>query len=77
MSRARQGSFTDEVAVKIDETLSGTTYVGSAPLGSATASAVWQIKKIVESAGITTITWADGNSVFDNIWDNRASLTYS
>jgi hypothetical protein len=52
------------------------TYVGKAAIGSATSSAVWQIKKIDESSG-TVITWADGNSSFDNIWDNRASLTYS
>lgn len=22
-------------------------------------------------------TWADGNTQFDNVWDNRATLTYS
>ncbi len=38
---------------------------------------VWQIFKMVEAAGVTTITWADGDTAFNNIWDNRASLTYS
>lgn len=52
------------------------TYVGKAAIGSSSASSVWQIKKIDETSG-TVITWADGNSSFDNIWDNRASLTYS
>lgn len=75
--RIRAGDHTNEVITKIDEALAGTTYVGLAPLGSATSAAAWQIKKIVESAGVTTITFAGGSSVFDKIWDNRASLSYS
>lgn len=75
--KIRAGSYTNEVNLKLDEAVSGTTYIGKAPHGAATSSASWQIKRIVESAGVTTITWADGNSAFDNIWDNRASLSYS
>lgn len=75
--KTRANTFTNEVMVKIDENVAGTTYIGKAPIGSSTASAVWQIQKMVESANVTTVTWADGNSVFDNIWDNRASLSYS
>lgn len=52
------------------------TYVGRADTGSASSSAVWQIRKIDESIGATT-TWADGDGSFNNIWDNRESLTYS
>ncbi len=52
------------------------TYVGQAAIGSLTSSAVWQIKKLDETSG-SIITWADGDDSFDNIWDNRASLTYS
>lgn len=51
-------------------------YLGRAPTGSSTAGAVWQIRKIDETTG-TIITWADGNDSFDNIWDNRESLSYS
>lgn len=58
------------------DTSGAITYVGKAAIGSSSASALWQIKKIDETSG-TVITWADGNSNFDNIWDNRASLTYS
>lgn len=76
-SNIQAGDFTQEYAIKIDESVAGTTYIGKAPVGKATSAATWQIMKMVESSGLTTITWADGNSVFDNIWDNRASLTYS
>lgn len=64
-------------AVRLDDAGGGVTYVGNAVAGSVTSASVWQIKKIVESAGDITITYADGDSLFDNIWDNRASLTYS
>ena len=73
--KIRTNSFTDELIVKLDESLAGTTYIGFAPLGSATSAATWQIKKMVESAGVTTITFAGPS--FNRVWDDRASLTYS
>ncbi len=62
-----------------DTTTANVTYIGKAALtGSAiaTSSAVWQVQKIDETTGMI-ITWADGDSSFNNIWDNRASLTYA
>lgn len=57
-------------------TTASTTYIGSASIGSLTSAAVWQIFKIADSSGDKTITWADSDNSFDNIWDNRASLSY-
>lgn len=65
------------LAVIVDEPSAGVTYVGKAAIASATSAASWQIIKMVESGTTTTITWADGNSSFDNIWNNRAALSYS
>ena len=62
---------------KIDEPDSSTTYIGNAAISSSTASGVWQIKKISVSGTVTTISWAGGTDAFSNIWDNRASLSYS
>lgn len=59
-----------------DDTASPITYLGEALPGSLTGSAIWRVSKIDITAGVIT-TWADGNSNFDNIWSNRASLTYS
>ena len=50
-------------------------YVGEAAIGTATSAASWRIKKVDNTSGII-ITWA-GTGVFDQVWDNRASLTYS
>ena len=52
------------------------SYAGKALAGSSPSSAVWQIKKLDETSG-TLITYADGNTDLDNIFDNRESLNYS
>ena len=51
-------------------------YVGNAITGSSTASPVWSVKKIDQTVG-TVVTWADGNSNNDNIFDNYLTLSYS
>lgn len=52
------------------------TYVGKAAMTATVAQAVWKIKKVDETTGVS-ITWADGNTNYDNIFNNYASLTYS
>lgn len=65
------------VAERIDDTTTANViYIGYAAMGSATSAAIWQVQKVATSSGVIT-TWADGNSAYDNIWDNRASLSYS
>ena len=59
-----------------DTTTANVTYVGRAAIGSSTASAVWQIFRIDESAGFE-IGWADSTSDFSKTWNSRASYTYS
>ena len=52
-------------------------YVGLAPLNSVSSAAVWSIKRLSIAGNAYTMEWADGNDLNDNIWDNRASLSYS
>jgi hypothetical protein len=61
----------------IDQPDALTTYIGYANPGTATASALWQIKRILVSGSETAIEFADGNLNFDNIWNNRTSLSYN
>lgn len=51
-----------------------TCYLGYAAIGSATSAAVWHIYKVDTTTGLQT--FADSNNLFDNVWDDRASLTY-
>lgn len=66
-------------ATKIDtSTTSGVTYIGKAAIGSSGASAVWQLKKLDSNTLALDKTWADGDALFDNVWDNRATtVVYS
>lgn len=62
--------------VQVNSGDSNIQYVGSAAPGTPTSANTWRIQKIDSTTG-TVVTWADGNTNFDNIWDNRESLTYS
>lgn len=53
-------------------------YIGLAPPGTLTSAAGWQIRRVYYSGlNPIAIRWADGNRYFDNVWDDRAGLTYS
>lgn len=64
------------LALRYDEVDANTAYLGLAPINSANSAPVWQIKKLDYTTGVD-VRWADGNQGFDNVWDNRASLTYT
>ena len=62
-------------SIRIDST--GTyQYFGNAAIGSADGSAVWKISRLTE-ANPQSLLWADGNALYDNVWSDRASLSYS
>jgi hypothetical protein len=52
-------------------------YKGEAYVGAFESNASWRIQKLVYGVdGDVTITWANGNSDFTNVWDLRESLIY-
>jgi len=53
------------------------TYSASAIVGSLEASAVWQAQKVTVSGSDTTVTWADGDTLYDNVATDLTALTYS
>jgi hypothetical protein len=54
------------------------TYRGDALPGVATSAASWRVQRLTQqSDGDMEILFADGDDNFDNIWDNRLSLSYS
>lgn len=52
-----------------------TVYVGWARRGTLSSAAAWCIKKVVNSGGAISTTWASRE--FTAIWDNRAGLVYT
>lgn len=67
---------TEDLAQRVDDsTTPNTVYIGYAALGSLEADPVWRMKKIDTTSGADT-TWADGDDSYDNIWNDRTTLTY-
>ena len=53
-------------------------YAGKAVPGTATSAASWQVRELVfNAAGDVSARFADGDALFNNVWDNRGSLSYS
>lgn len=60
-----------------DFTQAGFEYHGYADAGASTATAKWKVYRVTLNADGTTaaIDFMNGNSNFENIWDNRLSLS--
>lgn len=71
--KINNGAYTQ----RTDDAGGGVTYRGWAVPGTATSAAGWRVTKITETTGDYVLNFADGNNNFDNVWDNRASLSYS
>ena len=64
--------------LELDEAAGSITYVGEAAVGTATSAAAWRIFRLDESGDPELIKlYGNGSTAFDQIWDNRAALSYS
>lgn len=52
------------------------TYIGVAAPGVLSSEPLWQIRRLTFSGPNFSLEHADGNAEYDNVWDNRAGLTY-
>lgn len=53
-------------------------YAQSASPTTPTDEAIWKIVRLTyDGDNVEAIEYADGNSKFDNVWDDRATLDYS
>jgi len=69
-------------APMIDEVSAQLTYRGYAELGAGYGEAKWLIVRETKANaaaphGLITTEYASGSMEFDQVWANRASLTYS
>lgn len=64
-------------SIKVDEVNSSTTYIGESAITISTAAPFWRIRKILVTGTVSSVLWADGDEDFDNVWDDRVSLSYS
>lgn len=65
--------------VRIDDADPLSIYYGVAATGSGTNQPVWCIRRESKTKenDIVIVEWADGNELFDNIWDERRNLAYA
>lgn len=66
-----------QLTLRLDSVGGGITYVGEALPSTAESAALWRIKRLDETGPDLDLLWADGNANFDNVWDDRAILSYS
>jgi len=72
---SESGSYTQRLAYNAQGMVE---YIGVAQPGTVTSAASWKIRKMIYTGfNITEILWCDGDLLFDNVWDNYASLSYS
>lgn len=72
-----RGSRAAPMARIVDTTVANTTYICEAAPGTSASVANWRISRTVVSGTVTTTTWAGGFAAFDQVANNRTSLTYS
>lgn len=61
----------------VDPNADGNTYFGTAAPGTATSAPAWQIQRKTVVNGQTIFQYANGDSGFVNVWDNRTGLSYA
>lgn len=65
-----------EEATRVDVASSTTTYLGKAAPSTLTSQPLWQVVRLTtDPSGSLIKQYAAGGS-YNQIWDNRASLTY-
>lgn len=64
-------------ALQLDASAAPLYYVGQAAVGSSFSSSVWQIFQLDTTGGGISILYANGSPTFTNVWNARASLSYS
>jgi hypothetical protein len=61
---------------RIDQSNPNEIYNGYAIAGALNSDPVWAIERVSRRGDVISYTWADGNENFDNIWDDRLTLSY-
>ncbi len=63
-------------ALVVDEVSANLIYIGESAPGADETKAIWRITRITVTGTITKIAFAGGNTAWNSVWADRASLTY-
>lgn len=71
------GVSQDQLLITRIDDLGSIIYIGYGRPAAATNEASWRVLRMNTTGSETVVQFADGDDKFDNVWDNRASLSYS
>lgn len=61
---------------RVDESVPAMVYHGFAMAGEKPEDPSWAIRRVKREGDMYIYEWADGDTVRDNVWDDRYTLTY-
>ena len=64
------------LTVRLDQVSDTLFYVGKALIGKVDADANWLIIRYTQTGVILKSEYANGSEAFNQVWNNRATLTY-
>jgi hypothetical protein len=64
------------LTVRLDEVSDTLFYVGKALIGKVNADANWLIIRYTKVGNVLMSEYANGSEAFNQVWNNRATLTY-
>lgn len=63
--------------LRVDDASATVTYFGYAQIGSLDDAPVWRIMRLTISGTVTKIEFANGDTGYASVWDDRLGYTYS
>lgn len=76
LSQIKEETLGKAYAIRLDEVSDTLFYVGKAEVGRLDSGAQWQIVRYTTTGSILKGEYANGSESFDQVWNDRATLTY-
>lgn len=68
---------TRQHSLRLDQATAAILYIGESSFGANEGSPAWRIRRFETIGTVSIMLYADGNDNYDNVWTNRAALSYS
>lgn len=76
LEELQNDALAKRLTVRLDEVSDTLFYVGKALIGSIDSNSTWQIVRYTTTGSILKSEYSNGSEAFDQVWNNRATLTY-
>jgi hypothetical protein len=76
LEEIRNDTLAKRLTVRLDQVSDTLFYVGKALIGSLDSQDLWQIVRYTQTGSILKSEYANGDETFNQVWNNRTTLTY-